>query len=607
MSVLERDVAGLLFLLDYLMEVELQFVERVLNLKESGKPCPEYEALISQLRATDEGLDDVEIKMKSNVLFALGRLGQRLVASQHATLLGALFACKSERELIARGLVSALAAVVSNKATLVGGAFSAALGGLATNAHDLDTSAVVVAGLSTLIDLCPQGTNELVSTAKQYYPWKGLSTRAHVAYARVLLALSQNRPLLEPFLLQLVVERALELDAEVDVADLPSSSQVQDKVEEQLFELDIGATREEEKEDEEEEEPSAAAKLDSIMCLVFDHVESRRDEEALLESTMAVFESAVLLTHKSRFVQFFVFRVCTSNRKRSHYFVEKLVNMIVDDSSNVVRRGAAVYLASFVSRAISVGADLAARCASFFFEWIEHSQQAGGEEDKSLYYATFQAFLYVMCFRGDEILISRKPFSREEIARWQTLLKKGDGLEKCDARIRVEFLQVCDRSNVFSRRFVDDVAKTIQAMGGDDDRKIQYHFADDDHHQFFFPFDPYLLPRSKTYVVSTYRDWEDTVAARREGDDDDDDDESGDDEDESDDDDEADDDVSSDDDEPSHMSVSPGILSFQHSPHASSYENSALSFENSLRRHSAPLHRDRRSRLDSAGSYNSDW
>lgn len=590
--------------------MELAFVSKALRSQEersrNGKRCHQYEELVAQVRASDEELAEDEVEMKHGLLIAVGRLGQR-VASEvaHESLLEALFACESKRSLIVSGLSVALAAVVSNRATLVGRALGTLLQ-LAKRAHCLESSRAVVEGVSSLVELCPQGMTKLVEAVREHYPWKGAATDSHVSYVRVALALCEKNALLEDFMLQLVVERALELDVEVDLLALSRATAAEPSFEsmgtqptleessrsvgdagDHLFELDLEGSKTTPQQTEVEEigesgEDDMATKLDSVMCLIFAYLETRIGprtkpvgKEAVLTAALDVFEKAVLSTHESKFVQFFVFRVAASSAKRSSRFVFRLLRIIADTTaSNVARIGAVAYLASFVCRAKSVDADLAAHCANCLLSWtLEHARfiwggttfeqptrghrsdstasisphslkaslatpsvepvqcASHGHKNPRLYYALFQALLYVVCFRGDELFaepterccaeaqrastgeLNRSRGSLAQLDRWDLLINLGDGFQRCEPRIRIEFIKVCERAPaVFCNAFLVSLSDLRDPVSGDNSEDKHDHKLLEK--EFFFPFDPYLLPRSRAYIHPVYREWIDITDLR---------------------------------------------------------------------------------------------
>jgi hypothetical protein len=109
-------------------------------------------------------------------------------------------------------------------------------------------------------------------------------------------------------------------------------------------------------------------KLDEMMDLMFEYVQStlsRSPEELnplfgamqsggdwLFESVMRIFESLVLLTHKCKFTQFMVFFMCSRTPEYARAFLSYLTAVAVDAKRDPTTRLSCVaYLGSFLARA----------------------------------------------------------------------------------------------------------------------------------------------------------------------------------------------------------------------------------------------------------------
>lgn len=188
-------------------------------------------------------------------------------------------------------------------------------------------------------------------------------------------------------------------------------------------------------------------KLDALLELLFRRI--RYDCENGVSSTretyselFQIFETTILTTHKSKFVQFCIFLPCGlemeivgKNENRfgtdkvldndvdedeailHREFVSKLLQILVDPyRANTVRESCACYLASFVSRASFVGIDTVCETISALLRWAEayivslgayavHAADARKQGERhSLFYTVCQAAFYIMSFRGNEAI-----------------------------------------------------------------------------------------------------------------------------------------------------------------------------------------------------------
>lgn len=180
-------------------------------------------------------------------------------------------------------------------------------------------------------------------------------------------------------------------------------------------------------------------KLDSLLSILFNVLKrqgaNQREVRQLYYQVYPIFESAVLTTHKSKFVQYCVFLLCglESNIDETtsaqgdageiqhsilhRDFAAKLVEIIVDPyRATLTRQSGACYLASFVSRASFVGPTTICESISTLLRWAEAYIDSLGTDSiraadareqtelHALFYTVCQAAFYIMCFRGSEAI-----------------------------------------------------------------------------------------------------------------------------------------------------------------------------------------------------------
>ena len=205
-------------------------------------------------------------------------------------------------------------------------------------------------------------------------------------------------------------------------------------------------------------------KLDALLELLFEQIQSGckkgiSSTQQIYYELLNIFESTILTTHKSKFVQFCIFLPCgletqieimndlleddvgneskespitvlpTSQSNRDcgvdnedeailyREFVSKLLQIIVDPyRAATTRQSSACYLASFVSRASFVGIDTVCESISALLRWAEayigslgvHAVRAADARQQSdhhsLFYTVCQAAFYIMSFRGNEAI-----------------------------------------------------------------------------------------------------------------------------------------------------------------------------------------------------------
>lgn len=187
------------------------------------------------------------------------------------------------------------------------------------------------------------------------------------------------------------------------------------------------------------------------MCLIFEHLTSfcqlKIHYVEAYDILLHIFESYIMMTHKSKFVQFIILFLCgrfqqslahftldsatcsttaTSIATDAHTdplyreFASNLINKILDvRQANIYRQVSTCYLASFISRAQYVNDQTVCETVAVLLQWAHHyidqfdrssastSNNRAAAVDSSnmsvvhgVFYSICQAAFYIMCFRG---------------------------------------------------------------------------------------------------------------------------------------------------------------------------------------------------------------
>jgi len=384
-----------------------------------------------------------------------------------------------------------------------------------------------------------------------------------------------------------------------------------------------------------------AEKLDTLMYLTFQYLVATSSSNVktprqLYKMILSTFDSVIITTHRSKFVQFVILFLCgldgeqhanssTNSSANNHdqqqqlqqkqhqqqqkdhddeeqsmlsrEFAAKLIDLVLDPFRAIItRQSAACYLASFVSRSRFVCASTACEAVSAILRFADAYMEAypteasarnarknmagdAGNADQnskvvihSLFYTVAQAAFYIMCFRGkeciehyekavvyhssidhsqendddddDHILLYSDPELIDiSLNRWTTLCSHHlTPLKFCLESVRGEFLLLSDRfdlieSTLLGRLIIQDRkmasglstgkkkikrASSIRTAATLERRRISGGVGGlgrgSNPLDSFFPFDPYLLRRSYTFVDPYYRHWEGSANVSRDED-----------------------------------------------------------------------------------------
>jgi RNA polymerase I-specific transcription initiation factor RRN3 len=251
---------------------------------------------------------------------------------------------------------------------------------------------------------------------------------------------------------------------------------------------------------------------------LFRYIETQGKESvgarALYREILPVFESSILTTYKSKFVQYCIFLLCGleadaiaeeeqgSGAPISYHhavlhrsFAAKLIDIFVDPyRATLTRRSGACYLASFISRSYYVSPETVCETVSALLRWAEAYMISLGvnairsadsrtqSEHHALFYTVCQAAFYIMCFHGVEAMRCHQsaveyhsspslpedsnmwemPHPEEidiDSKRWTVICgHELQPLRFCLESVRDEFLHVAHALNLIEERTLDQLS-----------------------------------------------------------------------------------------------------------------------------------------------------
>ncbi|KJE92659.1 hypothetical protein CAOG_003578 [Capsaspora owczarzaki ATCC 30864] len=470
--------------------------------------------------------------------------------------------------------------------------------------------------ISTVIARVPTSLGTLMAAICDAFPHRRKSANDHEAFLRNILVLSLYIPLLREQIVELTIDRMLKIDVEIpadqdddaddgddddDDDDDDDEDDDDEEVDDENDEADDGEDNESDANDESDNDESASddsddsdedgsavtaperlspamemvQKMDGMMHLLFEYIDTCRLAVSgdlivyeLFTILLRNFEHRILPTHRSRFVQFLLFRICSFDPRLAELFLGFILQKaLVEGGHTAIRQSAASYMASFVARAKYLPLPMVCKCLEVSCNWLlqyieVHEHKVASAElvnvaQHSVFFYTCQAAMYTFCYRHAELLalengiafIQRLCFQRIVGCRFNPLKVVLPYVVKEFAKItRAYELVYCHNIIDRNKKIVLPASSVLEA---------------------FFPFDPYSLRRSKRYIEPFYQYWNAAALPNQvNGDDDDDDD---DDNDEAAQDDDDDDDVEE---EQDMLNLSTGSISSNHSQTAGSYDDS---------------------------------
>nr|XP_060642321.1 RNA polymerase I-specific transcription initiation factor RRN3 [Anolis sagrei ordinatus] len=386
--------------------------------------------------------------------------------------------------------------------------------------------------LQTIVKYVPLTPQFLMPVLVEKFPFINKSERTLQCYVHNILRISGYIPVLRYDILELVIERVLKVDVSAPRKDIEAAEEVEseENAEKGLFDLD------EDGEDPEKNDTMVhpmAERLDILMIVLFSyvkdvcHVNGKLDignTKDLYRDLVAVFDKLILPTHGSCHVQYIMFYLSSFKLGIAEAFVEHLWKKLQDPNTpTVIRQSAANYIGSFLARAKFIPVVTVKACLDLLVNWLHLYIDNQGSGSKAFcdvalhgsFYAACQAVFYIVIFRHKQILdgsLKRGLLFLQNLNFERIVMSQLNPLKIClpsivnffAALTRKYQIAFCDTIIERNRRQVLPVIRS--SCGGDAIETVTNPLDS------FFPFDPYVLKRTKNIINPLYEFWEEQSA-----------------------------------------------------------------------------------------------
>lgn len=388
------------------------------------------------------------------------------------------------------------------------------LGGDKDSINEKETLANIHDALRSVVRISPLAANtSILSYGKSCMPFMMTpQTHKHTKYLDNLLTVSDYLPSERISLLTLVIERLVQLDA-----NLPSGV-------DSLYE-------------EDEELPENMAKrrtreqlcrdnLDQGMSVIYTFIEAHGKSESellnLYEVIFQVFESNVLPSYATGHVQFVMFYLLSlSPQILTWKFLGEMWKKFISPSeASLIRQTAIAYVASFIARAKFAGPTVLRHYLKKINGWIISYLSARVDMGNDCnyvdvrahgpFYAACQALFYMLAFRYEEL--TQDPKNLEFLGGLRLghiVLSPLNPLKVCLPSVVKYFatiarhyqLAYCEtviqRNNRLNLPVVGTMSSSTSVISDAKPALLDT----------FFPFDPYRLKDSKSFISAQYREF----------------------------------------------------------------------------------------------------
>ncbi|XP_062915161.1 RNA polymerase I-specific transcription initiation factor RRN3 [Mobula hypostoma] len=390
--------------------------------------------------------------------------------------------------------------------------------------------------LQMIAKYVPSTPQFLMPILAEKFPYVNKSARTLECYVHNLLRITIYFPVLRLEILELVVEKLLKLDVNASRNDIEDAEETaadngpSSCIEEGLFDMDEDEKTNLILPNSDVMAHPVAERLDILMCVLLAYIKDvcyvngelmiTRTKD-LYRDLLVVFDKLVLPTHASCHVQFFMFYICSFKLGLAEAFLEHLWKMLQNPNNPaVMRQTAASYIGSFLARASYIPLATVKACLDLLVPWLHHyidSQDAGtkGYCDVALhgsFYSACQAVFYIFIFHCKQLLdgnlkkgltyLQNLNFERIVMCQLNPLKVCLPSVVNLFAAITRKY-QLVFCYTIIERNNRQLIPIVRSGVGGD---LVQVCTNPLD---CFFPFDPYILKRSKKTFEGIYQVWED--------------------------------------------------------------------------------------------------
>lgn len=309
-------------------------------------------------------------------------------------------------------------------------------------------------------------------------------------------------------------------------------------------------------------------KLDSIIYLLLTNTaksftvdELNNGNGVYLFNTItSLFKTHILPTHFTKLIQFTLFHISQYQPELADSFLVLLIDVAFNTSEILEKRLKAMqYLSSYIARAKNLSRHQIVFVVSYLIGWLNKYviereceitdydndnkgrntgiKKGGGMERFKLFYAAFQALLYIFCFRYE--MLYKVPGSSENSSdsEWECdldkffqrlIIAKFNPLKFCDETVVYIFAKIATKLNVCYCYSIIEHNKRERMLQTNGTKNLPSAVSNFKQKQEFldleayFPFDPLVLPQCKSLVSQNYIEWSDVNPSNGDEDDDED-------------------------------------------------------------------------------------
>lgn len=417
--------------------------------------------------------------------------------------------------------------------------------------------------LKYILWLTPTASSSVKEILEKNFPHKSDSAKSHVRYINNVLQTVEYCPELQYAVWDLIFNRTVQLDLELyeEIDEDEDGDEDDDDEDDENDDDEEEAYEDEEDQNEEDDDVSEAEseyledsnvpnfvtvrkKLDAVVTTIFDNLDAKFTTDALISGQatplfkllLDLFKKNILSTHRTRSVQYILFKICHAHHDLLDAFLSFMIGLALDPTADVgLRQKSMQYISSFIARAKGLSRSLIVFVVSYLTQWLERYIQereieieatAGGMSRFKMFYSVSQALFYIFCFRHASL---RDPVTGDWECGLDNLFQrlivtKFNPLRYCKRTVVAMFARIAQKEDVvycFSIMEQNRLGGFRSSSPTNNQSALaSSNFAATSStwnpNEFaalegYFPFDPLVLPISRRRIKDFYVEWDDVA------------------------------------------------------------------------------------------------
>ncbi|XP_071862578.1 RNA polymerase I-specific transcription initiation factor RRN3 homolog Tif-IA [Bombus fervidus] len=375
--------------------------------------------------------------------------------------------------------------------------------------------------LQKILKVVPMSSKLLLQSLRARFPYIVHGTRTHQVYVYALIQIISYAPQLRSDILSLIINRLMVLDVNIPRLEIENEED-EDLMDDSECDSILGNVNnvvEENNITETDKVHPIAHKLDMCMELILKYMYNCCFINGVLQveclrslyfDILQIFETVILPTHASQYVQYIMFYICSFKTAVAEAFVDWLWRKASNPNvPSIIRQSSVVYIASLLVTATFVTTGLVKAVQFRISKWIhdyinmqDHSNYIEDEnKEHGVFYSVCEALFLIITKRHNDYPDSKKyMLYLQELDLAKIVTCKLNPLKACHPEIAHSFAEI---TRIYQLAYCYTVIEnnTRNQLPLFDSKKGTTPTV-----EIFSPFSSYTLQRSGRRIIPVLRD-----------------------------------------------------------------------------------------------------